>query len=80
MRARVLHDKIAHYAVRIGLATLHLFRTDDKTEIARAAFDAAQPAVTARVEIDLARAGRDACVLKMRFEGHEFWFLFVRVV
>ena len=59
------------------MTLLHLFGGNDEAKIAGAGFDAAQSAVTAAIEIDFTRAGRDACVLKMRLERNQFRLLFV---
>src|SRR5512133_2005951 len=76
-RARVLHHHLAHDAIGIGVAALHLLGADDETEIARAGFDTVESAVAAAVEIDLTRTRRDTRVLKMRFKGDQFWFVFL---
>src|SRR6185369_6999451 len=68
--ATVLHHHLAHYEVGVGVMTFYLFCGDDEAEIADVAFDAAEAAVTVRVEVDLACAGRDARVSQVCFEGN----------
>src|ERR1051326_3038403 len=79
-RARIFHHHLAQHTLGIGVTLLNLLGPDDEAKIARARFDVAESAVTARIKIDLASAGRDARVLKMRFERDQFWFVLLGVV
>src|SRR6185295_7623386 len=65
---------------RIGIAALHVFGGNDETEIARAPFHRAQPAVTTGIEIDLACARSDLRFPEVCFECDETRAFAVTVV
>ena len=66
--APVLADYFAHDPFGVGAGSADIARRDYKAEIAEPALDAAEPAVTTAVKINLASSGRDLRVRKMCFE------------
>src|SRR5215213_3051569 len=69
--APVLHHQLAHHRFRIGVMASDLCGGDDETQVTDFAFNRAEPAVTSRVKINFARAGSDACISRVHFEGEE---------
>src|SRR5438132_11377569 len=63
-----LHD-FAHQAIRIRLQRARIARVNYETQVAEALLNAAQSAIAATIEVDLASARRDASVREVRLES-----------